>query len=128
MPIARFDHVYLPVDDMDRAVAFYTQLLGMAPCHREENTWTDFGCSAGPYLGLIERNALDGVRGDSAVAVLRTDDIAEARVALERMDAAIEVPPMNVPTSYRYRYLWCRDPEGNRIEVAEYDRNLKSQI
>jgi predicted enzyme related to lactoylglutathione lyase len=128
MSIARFDHVYLPVDDMDRAVAFYAELLGTTPCHREGNEWADFACTSGPYLGLIERRALGGERGNGVVVVLRTEDLATAHAALERMGATIEVPPTDAPTPYRYRYLWCRDTEGNRLEVAEYDRNLKSQI
>ncbi|MBI4434937.1 VOC family protein [Candidatus Uhrbacteria bacterium] len=129
MPIARFDHVYLSVEDMNRAVAFYSELLGVTPCHREGASWADFGCTMGPYLGLIGRDALSGdrVTGDGAVPVFRTDDVDAASAELVRLGATIERPPTDAPTSgYRYRYFWCRDTEGNRLEIAEYDR--KSQI
>ena len=125
MSIARFDHVYLAIEDMNRAVAFYSEILGTAPCHREGDTWTDFGCTMGPYLGLIGRDALgdDRVTGDGAVLVLRTDDVDAAHAELVRLGATIERPPTDAPTSsYRYRYLWCRDTEGNRLEIAAYDR------
>jgi catechol 2,3-dioxygenase-like lactoylglutathione lyase family enzyme len=38
----KLDHIYVSVTDMDRAIAFYEDLLEMKVVHREENQWADF--------------------------------------------------------------------------------------
>lgn len=123
MPTVRFDHAYVSVLDMDRAVRFYENLLGMNACHREGDTWADFDEGHGCYFGLINPSVLEEERraGNNAIVVFRSDDVDAAFERVKSMGVEILFPPMNLDfTEYPYRCFQCLDTEGNVMEVASY--------
>lgn len=119
------DHVYVSVHKMDRAVAFYEDLLNIKVCHREDDTWADFDIGHGLYFGLIDPNIVDTQRtvGNNAVPVFRTDDIDAAYAKIQHWGCTIIQPPENLNyTDYPYRCLQFLDTEGNLVEIAKYER------
>jgi catechol 2,3-dioxygenase-like lactoylglutathione lyase family enzyme len=101
------NHVALQVDDIEEAVAFYTDLFRPTAVDRSEPhaAFLEFGDQ---FLALFER----GPRAEEPHFGLVVDDKQEARRVLE--EAGAEVLPG--------RFLDFRDPSGNLVQVVQYDQ------
>jgi catechol 2,3-dioxygenase-like lactoylglutathione lyase family enzyme len=100
------NHVALQVDDIDEAVAFYTELLQPTAVNRSvpNAAFLEMGDQ---FLALFER----GPRAEEPHFGLVVDDKEAVRGALEK--AGVEVPGPR---------LDFRDPSGNLIQVVQYDQ------
>ena len=119
------DYVVLVVDDLDRALPFYTDVLGLALGHR-----------SGPFaqldtgrtrVALFEREAM----GRTLERPLRpppedapgfelgfkVDDVDAAWATLLERGARPAVAPTDRPWGQRTAYV--RDPDGHWIELAQ---------
>jgi len=121
----QFNHAYVSVHDMDRAIAFYEDLLDMKVSHREKNQWADFEMDNGCLFGLIDPNILSKKRiiGNNSIPVFRTDDVDGIFEKVKKYDVNISFSPTDLAfTTYRYYCFECEDTEGNLIEIADYQR------
>jgi lactoylglutathione lyase len=100
------NHVALQVDDVEEAVAFYTDLFRTTAVDRSEPgaAFLELGDQ---FIALFER----GPRAEEPHFGLVVDDKEGARRALE--EAGVEILPGS--------RLDFRDPSGNRIQVVQYD-------
>lgn len=124
-PKLTFDHVYASVQDMDRAVSFYEDLLGMRATHREGHTWADFDIGSGCYFGLINPDIISGKRivGNNSIPVFWTEDVDSIFEKVKKWNCKIISEPINLSfTDYPYRCFQFYDPEGNLIEVSWYKK------
>ena len=101
------NHVALQVDDIEEAVAFYTELFEPTGVNRSI-PGAAFIQLGDQFLALFER----GPRAEEPHFGLVVDDKEAARRALE--EAGAEVPPG--------RFLDFRDPSGNRVQIVQYDQ------
>jgi lactoylglutathione lyase len=101
------NHVALQVDDIEEAVAFYTDLFEPTAVDRSVPgaAFIELGDQ---FLALFER----GPRTEEPHFGLVVDDKQAARHALER--AGVEILPG--------RRLDFRDPSGNLVQVVQYDQ------
>jgi Predicted enzyme related to lactoylglutathione lyase len=101
------NHVALQVDDLEEAVAFYTDLFQPTAVDRSEPdaAFLEIGDQ---FVALFER----GSREEEAHFGLVVDDKQAARLALEEAGAEILPGPR----------LDFRDPSGNRVQVVQYDQ------
>jgi catechol 2,3-dioxygenase-like lactoylglutathione lyase family enzyme len=101
------NHVALQVDDIEEAVAFYTDLFRPTAVDRSEPgaAVLEFGDQ---FLALFER----GPRTEEPHFGLVVDDKQAARHALE--EAGVEILPGG--------RLDFRDPSGNVVQVVQYDQ------
>ncbi len=120
------DYVVLIVEDLDRSIIFYQDVLDLPLRHR-----------SGPYaqfdtgrtrLSLYERAAMADTLGMSRLEAPRRDapgfeigfkvpDADEAYARLVAAGAEAAVPPTDRPWGQRTAYL--RDPDGHLVELAE---------
>jgi lactoylglutathione lyase len=100
------NHVALQVDDLEEAVAFYTELFEPTGVNRSvpHAAFLELGDQ---FLALFER----GPRAEEPHFGLVVDDKQAARRALEA--AGAEMPPGP--------FLDFRDPSGNLVQVVQYD-------
>ncbi len=123
--IARLDHVYVSVKDMNRAIKFYEDVLGTKIKNRENDTWTDFDLGKGFYFGLINPKIISSKRavGNNTIPVFYTNDVDAIYEKIKKYKVKIIFPPENLKfTNYPYRCFQCEDTEGNLIEIAKYKR------
>lgn len=122
----RLDHVYLSVEDMDRAISFYEDLLGAKVSNREGNTWADFDIGSGVYFGLINPDIISNKRiiGNNSVTVFWSDNVDLVFQKIKRYKCKVVSEPENLDfTDYPYRCFQFYDTEGNLIEMAKYERD-----
>lgn len=114
-PLRSLDHVYYWVGDMNRAVDFYRDTLGMSLVRREER-WVEFDVG-GRRFAL---HATDGreVAPGGAVAVFEVDDLDAAGALLRQRGVPVE----HVGDVKGYaRFASLRDPDGNAVQLIEYE-------
>jgi catechol 2,3-dioxygenase len=138
-PGTRIGHVHLKVADLDRAIAFYSGVLGFElqqkygsqaafvsaggyHHHIGLNTWESLGGTPPPpgYTGLYHTAILYPTRADLADALRR---LIEAKVPLDgASDHGVS------------EALYLRDPDGNGVELyrdrpqAEWPRDPDGRI
>ena len=110
------DHVWFWVADMDRAVAFYRDGLGLEVARRHGDEWAELDA------GSI-RIGLHGARDDhptprGGTAVFRVDDLDLAKASLEERGVSFGDHLGEVPGLARYASF--ADPDGNSMQLIEY--------
>ena len=119
------DYVILVVEDLDRALSFYTETLGLTLGHR-----------SGPYaqlatgvtrLGLYERAAMSALLGRPLAAPdpdrpgfelgFLVADCDATFADLVGRGATAAVAPTDRPWGQRTAYV--RDPDGHLVELAQ---------
>jgi catechol 2,3-dioxygenase-like lactoylglutathione lyase family enzyme len=108
------DHIYYWTRDMDRALAFYTEVVGLPLVRRDGDEWAEL--DGGPI-----HLALHGTEDDhpgSGTVVLRVEDLEAARWTLEQRGAAFDAYVGEVEGYARFATF--RDPDGNPVQIIEY--------
>ena len=111
--------VYYNVKDMDRAVQFYTNVLGMNLKHKDQ-WWSSLDCG-GVNIGLHggEDQPVPAIPKDAhgahagATLTLRSDDVASDRKVLERSGAKI----LGEADQAWGHLLVFEDPDGNVLKL-----------
>jgi catechol 2,3-dioxygenase len=112
--IGAVDHVYYWTRDMDRAVAFYRDVVGFTMAHRAGDEWAEF--DAGSVRFAL--HGTDGEPSGSGTVVLRVDDLDAARRSLEDRGVAFDAYVGEVEGFARFATF--RDPDGNPVQLIEY--------
>jgi glyoxylase I family protein len=122
--VTGINHVSLLVGDTARALGFYRDLLGLAPVRERpalgfSGAWLELG--HGQQLHLLE---LDGAgRGMRAGHGGRDYHLALDVADLDAVIAALEAAGVAyTPSRSGRRALFCRDPDGNALELVERAR------
>lgn len=116
-PARVLDHVYYWVTDLDRAVAFYRDVLGLPLASREGDEWAEFG-AGGTRFALHAAGPGREPRLGGATAVFEVGDLDAAKAELSGQgvvfghEGAVE--------SYA-RFASFTDPDGNTLQIIEYD-------
>lgn len=114
-PALGIDHVYYWTRDMDRAVAFYADVLGLELARRTGNGWAAFRAGA-VQLALHGTDETDAP--PAGTVVFRVEDLDAARWALERRGVVFDGHEAEVPGVGRFATF--HDPDGNPIQLIEY--------
>jgi catechol 2,3-dioxygenase-like lactoylglutathione lyase family enzyme len=115
MTIGPLDHVYYWTTDLDRAVKFYQDVLGLEVAFREGSSGAEVD-PVPPRLSL--HGAVEGrpIETGGAAAAFRVDDLDEARLALEAR--GVEFDHQGEVEGYG-RFALFRDPDGNIVSLVE---------
>jgi predicted enzyme related to lactoylglutathione lyase len=113
------DHVYYWTADMERAVRFYRDVVGLTLLRREGDSWALFDADGPRFAlhGLVEGHA---VSSGGATAVFEVEDLDKARLALEDRGVRFHDRAGEVPGYARFASF--SDPDGNSVQVIEYSR------
>jgi predicted enzyme related to lactoylglutathione lyase len=112
--IGPLDHVYYWTRDLDAAIAFYTEVVGLTLARRAGDEWAVF--DAGPIR--LALHGSDRSQPGGGTAVFRVDDLDRARWTLERRGATFDEHVGEVEGFARFATF--RDPDGNAVQIIEY--------
>ncbi len=121
----RLDHLVLTVRDIEATCRFYESVLGMRRESFEEG-WIalHFGrqkINLHPYPSPVEIVAKDPRPGTADLCFVTETPIAQVAAHLEACGVAIEMGPVErTGAQGPMTSLYCRDPDGNIIEVSNY--------
>ena len=117
-PRVEIGHVAVPVKDLDRALAFYTGVLGFDLTQRSGSSTAFLG--TGGYHHHIQLTAEaepDAPRHEGPCRfAIRYPDRAALADALLRLEQA-QVPPEGAADTGIGESIYVRDPDGHRIEL-----------
>ena len=122
----RLDHLVLTVRDIEATCRFYETALGM---RREEfgagRVALHFGrqkINVHPYPSPVEIVAKDPRPGAADLCFIAETPLDEVAAHLEARGVAIEMGPVErTGAEGTLRSVYCRDPDGNLIEVSNYE-------
>lgn len=116
MLVADIHHVSLNVADAERAIEFYTGVLGLGPLPRPDfgfaGAWLDAG--GGRQVHLIEAEP-PGDRGQHVA--FRVDDLDAVVATLRSRGCEVSEPSRVGDTTLRQSFAF--DPDGNRLEFTQ---------
>lgn len=118
----RIDYVILYVEDLDRAVAFYRDVLGVRLRIRDRG-YAEFA-TTNLRFGLLDRADLPGLLGR---APSRRGPEGEILFLVPEVDpwadrlrgAGVEILSGPVDRRWGHRTLHVRDPDGHVVELAQ---------
>ena len=113
MAIKKFSSAYYVIKDMDKAVTFYKDVLGLAIKFRDGNRWTQFDVN-GVGVALADPSEGSVPPGGGATVVLEVDDLQELRDKL--MKNGCHVNDI-VDMGGHGKYFTTRDPAGNIVQI-----------
>jgi catechol 2,3-dioxygenase-like lactoylglutathione lyase family enzyme len=112
------DLVYFFVSDMERAVTFYQDVLGLRLVYRTGDDWAQF--VAGPVqLGLHASG--QGEHRPGGTLAFRVDDLDATRVALAAR--GVSFSPEGGGDGGEPRFVEFHDPDGNVLGLLEYPQD-----
>jgi catechol 2,3-dioxygenase-like lactoylglutathione lyase family enzyme len=108
------------VSDMDRAIAFYTDAVGLRLIKRVGTTWAEIDAGEGLIIGLHPANppqtAAAGVPGSINIELRVTVPMEEAIAALSARGVVFEGP---IKEYDAVRIASFSDPDGNAIVLGQ---------
>jgi catechol-2,3-dioxygenase len=111
------NHVAIEVGDIEKAVAFYTDVFGLEKLDDGEGD-AFFKLGEHQFLAMFERKDMEPVTGNQHFGIMVRDDeqLAEVRQKLTSKYGIALTPPFRCD---------FRDPWGNRIQVVDlHDESL----
>lgn len=127
MQIDRIDHIVITAFDLERTLDFYSRVMGMQPI-------TFAGGRRGLAFGRqkinlhqsgreFEPKALKPTPGSMDLCFITETPLAEVIAQLKSQGVAIaEGPVAKTGALGPMMSVYFRDPDGNLIEVSNYDR------
>ncbi len=137
MPITirALSHIVLPVADLDAALAFYHDLLGLEVVVRldPDDSGPDGSIAAGlniagmllpggTMLELVE--GMQEPRAGSTVVALNVADVKAAHLEVEAAGVTPAMPPTEVTPGITMMFL--TDPDGRTVELVEFASGVSS--
>ena len=118
MDISGIHHITVEVNDLDQALDFYVDILGLDELDTPENIkeagvrWIKF--NDGSALHIIKNE--DCSAPELAHIALAIDDVTLWKEYLSNKGVEINAPKLNVYNAERF---FVKDPSGNRIELIK---------
>jgi len=114
--VRRLQNVYVAATDLDQAVRFYREALGLRLKFRDGNRWAQFDLGETSFAVSAPPKARPP-RGAGAVAVFEVESLEAAVVALQSAGAPIQSGVVDMGS--HGRILTVRDPAGNPIQLFQ---------
>jgi len=129
LSINRIDHIVLTVKDIDQTIWFYCDVLGMEEIEFGENRKAlKFGkqkINLHPVSSDISPAAQSPMPGSQDICLICDSPIEEVAAMLEKHGIAVEEGPVTrTGAQGEITSVYCRDPDGNLLEISNYSNHL----
>lgn len=125
MDIKRLDHLVLTVNKISDAIFFYHHILGMELIHfgkNNERTALKFGqqkINLHEVKKEIIPHAKYPLSGSADLCFITNTPIQDVIKVLNKNNIEVELGPVErTGTMHQLNSIYCRDPDGNLIEIA----------
>ena len=123
--IDRIDHIVLTVNDIDETIWFYCDVLGMQEIEYGENRialkFGDQKINLHPIDSDISPTADRPTPGSTDICLISQTSLDEVAAMLEKHGIEIEEGPVTRSgATGKIVSVYCRDPDGNLIEISNY--------
>lgn len=112
----RIGNVFVPVSDMDRAVAWYSRLFGLEPGETSHEGGIYDVPMAGETGLILDANKPVTEHSVQPLCFFLTDDIVASVAHLREMGAEITSEPQDIGSVIVTSF---RDPDGNQLMVCQ---------
>ena len=131
MNVHALDHLVLTVTDMERTISFYTNILGMELVtfgnNRKALAFGEQKINLHPYGNEFEPKAAKPCPGSADLCFISTTPLSEWQTFLSSQGVPIEEGPVKRTGAKGVIHsIYIRDPDGNLIEIANYDEQLSN--
>jgi len=129
MKIDTLDHLVLTVANIDATISFYTRVLGMeAITFGEGRRALAFGqqkINLHPANAPIRPHAQSPQAGSADICFLTATPLDAVIAQLDACEIKVEEGPVaRTGATGPIRSVYCRDPDGNLIEIANCDPGM----
>lgn len=114
--IKRLQNVYVTATDVERAVRFYRDALGLPLKFRDGQRWAQFDLSNASFAVSAPGEGA-ATAGAGAVVVLEVESLEGALAALRSRGVAVEGEIVDMGA--HGRYVTLRDPTGNPLQLFQ---------
>jgi len=121
--VTGLDHIVLVVEDVERSVAWYVDVLGLAPERLDE--WRDgkvffpsVRIDATTLIDVVPRGAAPVGRNVDHVCLVVDDDVTE--LAASGRFEVVDGPDMRWGAQGNASAIYVKDPDGNVVELRRY--------
>jgi predicted enzyme related to lactoylglutathione lyase len=115
MPVEKVKHTYLVVDDMDAAVAFYRDGLGLKLKFQDGQRWSEFDAGNGTSIALSSPDE-SGLQVKGPVVVFQVSGAEDLAASLVARGAGILA---RRDMGGHGRLIAIREPSGNIFQLLE---------
>ena len=113
MAVKKFSSAYYVVNNMDQAVNFYQDILGLDVKFRDGDRWTQFDVN-GVGVALADPSEGPVPSGGGATVVLEVEDLGEMREKLTQNGVTVNE---TVDMGGHGKYFTAVDPAGNIVQI-----------
>ncbi len=114
MTVKRLQNAYVVTHDMERAVAFYQDALGLPMKFQDGAKWAQFDAGGSNFAVSSPEEAAEGAMG--AVLIFEVDSIADASLTIEKNGGEVLG---SRDMGDHGRVLTFRDPDGNLVQLFQ---------
>ena len=130
MKIDRLDHLVLTVRDLNKTIAFYTNVFGMQPvsfgADRRALAFGQQKINLHSVDAPRKPHALHPTPGSADLCFITEAPMAEIVAHLQNVGVAIEEGPVSRTGALgAITSVYFRDPDANLIEVSNYARDAQ---
>lgn len=124
--INAFDHLVLRVDDLDGALSFYTEVLGLEPLRvdefrRGEVPFPSVRISENSLIDLVPKSRMPGSNNVDHFCLVVEGALGELAAELEARGVKMTGESGRRWGAHGYGdSIYVMDPEGNTIELKSY--------
>jgi catechol 2,3-dioxygenase-like lactoylglutathione lyase family enzyme len=129
-------HIGVPVQNMDRAEAFYVGILGLTTCEQKPN-WLFAGDHFSVHLmpsrpDLEQVNparhfTLEVARLEEIASLLLTHGLRPYQVTVNQA-CRRDINSPDEPLDFGIGTIFVEDPDGNAVEFLQRDRGITAEI
>ena len=109
------EQVWFWVSDMDRAIAFYADAIGLELVRRHGDEWVELEAGA---VRLALHGGANDERAPGGTVVFEVEDLDAARFAMELQGVVFDEHVGEAEGLARF--VSFTDPDGNRMQLIEH--------
>ncbi len=119
MEVQGIQLVWIVVDDLEKSIRFYTDVLGYTILQdSREMGWMELSCGNDMRLGIAQKNDMDQIpAGSNAIITMTVSDISKAIEEISRKGVKLIGEMIEIPGHVKMQTI--QDLDGNKLQLVQ---------